>query len=199
MNCVTSFWKRTQLFHIGQIVVLLVKFCQVKHFSIFNFFLQGKGGFHIPRLHPETLIPPLSCVRALHSHRSHLSERRWKEKEGRDLQGESKPRLCWEGRMWGEEDLGLLLKLGLSRRETPKESMAKACGKMKWEEEEAWGRVLSARNPLLVLLFCVLEGIPIILCQRMKAWERWLYQFGSKINEEDLVEASPFALNISHT
>lgn len=69
------------------------------------------------------------------------------------------------------EGLRLLLKLDLIRRETPKGSMAKACRKMKWEEEEAWGRVASARNPLLVLFFCVLKGIPIIFYQRMKAWE----------------------------
>lgn len=57
------------------------------------------------------------------------------------------------------------------RGETPKGSMAKACGKMKREQEETWGRAMSARKLLLVLLFRALKGIPIVFCQRMKAWE----------------------------
>jgi len=67
----------------------------------------------------------------------------------------AQPLLAGEDVVVGE-GLRLLLKLDLMKRETLKGSMAKARGKMKWEEEEAWGRAVSARNPLLELLFCVL-------------------------------------------
>lgn len=41
------------------------------------------------------------------------------------------------------------------RRETTKGSTAKACGKMKWEQEEIWGRAMSARNLLIgIALLC---------------------------------------------
>lgn len=106
-------FEKGQFHRIGQVVNLLIKFWQIRHFSIF---VARYGQLSHPRIAPRHTDSPLSCARALHSHHRHLSESRWREEEGQDLQAQ--PLLGGEEVMGG--GLRLLLKLDLMRRESTK-------------------------------------------------------------------------------